>query len=80
MDDQPQFDSLRRTCSARLKQFMTVAHQTEQHVKDISLPVDVEALRQCMSKRQTEYDACHEYLMASQRLADFLQERVQYIQ
>lgn len=80
MAGQAQFDRLWRDSSVKLKHFMTVAHQTEHYLKDLRLPADAEEFRRFMSIRQTEYDACHEYLLASQQLVDFLKEQVQYIQ
>ena len=80
MTDQPQFDRLQRNCSAKLKQFILEAHQTEPHMQDLNLPAGVQEFHQLMTKRQAEYDACHEYLLASEQLADFLKQQLQYIQ
>ena len=80
MTDQPQFDRLRRTCSARLKQFITEAHQTERRMKNLSLPAGVREFHRLTIQRRAEYDACHEYLLASRQVADFLQQQLQSIQ
>jgi hypothetical protein len=80
MIDQPRFDRFRRTCAARLKQFITEANQTERYAQNLSLPASVQEVRTLMTKRQAEYDACYEYLLASRKLADFLQQQVQSIQ
>lgn len=80
MADQLQFDRLRRTCSAKLKQFITEAHETERQMQYIRLPVGVQEARQFLTRRQAEYNACHEYLLASSRLADFLRQKSQSIQ
>jgi len=80
MTDQPDFDVLRRNCSATLKQFITDARATERYMHDLSLPVGVQEFHQLMTKRQAEYAACHEYLVASEHLVDFLKRQLQYIQ
>jgi len=80
MTDQPHFDRLRRNCSATLKQFITYAGETERKIQGLDLPVSVTEFQQFMTKRQAEYDACHEYLEASGQLVDFLKQQLQYIQ
>jgi hypothetical protein len=80
MPDQVRFDRLRRTCSARLKQFITEAHQTERLMQNLGLPAGVREFQQFTTQRGAEYDACHEYLLAYSQLADFLQQQLQSIQ
>jgi hypothetical protein len=80
MIDQPQFDRLRQTCSVTLQQFVTEAYETEQRAQSIRLPVGVQGVLHFMTKHQVEYKACHEYLLASKRLADFLEHQLRAIQ
>ncbi len=80
MTDEPQFDRLWRNCSATLKQFITYAGETERDIHGLALPVNIREFQQFMSKRRAGYNACHEYLVASEQLVDFLKQRLQYIQ
>jgi hypothetical protein len=76
MSDQPEFDRLRQTCSARLEQFITEARQTEFSMKQLTLPVSQEAGRQFSSHRNAEVIAFENYMLASMRLGDFVQQHL----
>jgi hypothetical protein len=80
MAEQAQLDRLRRDSAVKLKHFMTLAHQTEHYLKDLRPSPEAEDLLRLLSMRQTEYDACYQYLLASRRLADHLNEQVLQIQ
>ena len=80
MTNQPQFDRLRRTCSATLTEFITAAHETERQMQTLELPVHVAEDLQFLSQRRAEFDACHAYIMASHQLTDFVRQQLEFIQ
>lgn len=80
MTDLPQFDRLRRACSAQLTQFIGEAQQTQRRFDQLPLPASAQQVFQLMSEHRDELNACHEYLEASRRLMEFLQRQTQSIQ
>jgi hypothetical protein len=74
MTDQPEFDRLRQTCSARLREYITAAHETENRMQQLSMPVSLAAVRQFTSQRSAEVVAFENYMLASVRFTDFLQQ------
>ena len=80
MPDQPQFDRLRRDCSARLEEFITEARESERRMRNIKSPATAQEVQWFTTQRAAELDACHEYILASHQLAEFLQQHVQSIQ
>ena len=80
MSDQPQFDHLRRDCSARLEEFIIEVRETERRTRNIKSPATVQEVEWFTTQRGTELDACHEYILASRQLVEFLDKHVRSIQ
>ena len=76
MSDQQQFDLLRQTCSATLKQLISAAQETELQMQQLSLPVSRDAARQFSLQRRIEVEAHEGYMMASNHLAVFVQQHL----
>jgi hypothetical protein len=76
MTDQQEFDRLRQTCSDALKQLIFAAHETEFQMQQLSLPVSLEAARQFSAQRHAEAQSHEAYMVASGRLAAFVQQHL----
>lgn len=76
MSDQPEFDYLRRTCSAALGHFISEARETDHRMQQLTLPVSLETASQFSSQRRAEVDACEEYLAASNYLDAFVKQHL----
>ena len=76
MSDQQQFDLLRQTCSATLKQLISASQNTELHMQILSLPISLDAARQFSAQRKAEVAAHEAYMVASSHLAAFVQQHL----
>ena len=76
MADQPEFDRLRQICSTRLEAFIAETRKTELAMQQLTLPVSLAASQQFASQRNTEVVAFENYIWATVRLSDFLQQHV----
>ena len=79
MTDQQEFDLLRETCSAALRELISAAHDTELRMHLLELPVAVETARQFSSQRRAEVQAHEAYLASSNHLAAFVQQHLYII-
>lgn len=79
MSDLQEFDLLRQTCSAALKQFITEAHATELRMQVLSLPVSLDVARQVSYQRRAEIQAHEAYMVASSHLAAFVEHHLYII-
>ena len=76
MSDRQQFDLLRQTSSAALKQLISAAHETEFQTHMLKVPVTMDAARRFSSQRRAEDDALEAYMVASKHLAAFVHQHV----
>lgn len=79
MTDQQEFDLLRQTCSAALKQLISASHETELRMHLLSLPISLDAVRQFTSQRRAEVQVHEAYMVASRHLAVFMEQHLYII-
>jgi len=74
LDDEKELDRLRRVYALALQHLISESRKTEVQVKQLSLPVSLEACRRLSAQRRAEAQARDAYVVAANDLVAFVQQ------